>query len=113
MLTPMRAAASSKDFFSAGASRTATNSVIRRRSVPLRRPRSESLMMCLLQWAQVAGVGAEVRAVSTDIGAGARALDLSADAKATGEAGFDRSGMCPVAVDDRQLSAAMGPSLWW
>lgn len=50
MLTPMRAAASSKDFFSAGASRTATISVIRRRSVPLRRPRSESLMMCLLKW---------------------------------------------------------------
>ena len=51
---------------------------------------------------QVAGISAEVGAVFTNIGVGARALDLGADTEATGEAGLDRGGNCPVAVDDRQ-----------
>src|SRR6185312_8876240 len=51
---------------------------------------------------QVAGISAEVRAVFTNIGVGARALDLGADTEATGEAGLDRGGNFPVAVDDRQ-----------
>ncbi len=41
---------------------------------------------------KVAGIGAEVGAVFADIGVGARALDLGADAEATGEAGLDRRG---------------------
>lgn len=44
MLMPIRAAASSKTFFSAGARRTTTVSVRRRRSEPLRRPRLEPLI---------------------------------------------------------------------
>ncbi len=44
MLMPIRAAASSKIFFSAGARRTTTVSVRRRRSEPLRRPRLEPLI---------------------------------------------------------------------
>jgi hypothetical protein len=51
---------------------------------------------------QVAGVGAEVGAVFTNIGVGAWALDLGPDAEAAGEAGLDRRGIFPVAVDDRQ-----------
>jgi len=51
---------------------------------------------------QVAGVGAEVGAVFTDIGVGAWALDLSPNTEATGEAGLDCRGIFSVAVDDRQ-----------
>ncbi|BBY42036.1 hypothetical protein MCEL_03310 [Mycolicibacterium celeriflavum] len=42
-----------------------------------------------------------------DVGVGARALDLGADAEAAGEAGLDRGRVFPVAVDDRQLGAAL------
>jgi hypothetical protein len=51
---------------------------------------------------QVAGIGAEVGAVFTNIGVGARALDLCSNTEATGEAALDRRGISPVAVDDRQ-----------
>ena len=57
---------------------------------------------------QVAGVGAEVRAVLADVGVGAGALDLGADAEPAGEAGLDRRGLFPVAVDDRQRGAPGG-----
>lgn len=51
---------------------------------------------------QVAGVGAEVRAVPTDVGVGARALGLGADAEPTGQRDLQPRSFLPVLGQQRQ-----------